>query len=978
MAYEALPKSSYLDLTSYQGNAPLPAGTPLAGSIKINVALVLERANDPTPLLEANWGSRQKQLAALNESGTLWTTYGADRHAYDRVLDELDALGIPTFYVAGAPANGQYVSSPESRTIWVQVDETSFTTLFGPDAALRDGGTNGLGQDVVFWQGNLHLPKAMVDAGVKGIWFDTGTLSAPILADPGTGPDATLPAGPQSPGNSVGGGEYPNEIAARYNFPFADPELWTKVQTGRVGLIEPGLGTALPSTATGTFDELLQIYRKSAGIDLPPPQVLHVAGGGQDFDANDEKHDERALDVGVVSAVNPRTQLILYAGSGDQNGAGSDPFTAYQSAIWDTVHSPEVLSSSFSSYQHIAPGSPFHFAQDQLFIDAALRGITVVNAAGDGGSGGEYPNGLTNVEITHASAYTLVAGGASLSTVASAEADATLSAIVGKAMDGHRGTIWQLVSGGLTVLPSKAGSGQTLVETVWNAYHAFFDRGPTHHDVIADKTGKGGGYLNNESGAGGVDITQPTPSYQIDFGLNPTTSDSRAATGRGIPDVSATSGGNMAYSVPWPDFEVQNGSETTHTGGTSAATPLWAALIVQINAIFADQKLPRLGYMSDLLYTAAVIAPAAFNDVMIGSNTSSSLLGGQVYTAPKGGEDPTIAITPTGYGYSAGPGYDLATGLGTPNGVLLARALTAIAHAQMRSDAPSQTLTEKDGGWKSPIKQSLLVQVMATDAVDVRLHAGDATFRFDSSASDRFAWTSQFAQQVLQPDFDPALVEMFDGQSQGALDWTGIRKGADLSVKVDKLVAGTPQGSLSSDYGFVDYVSETGAVVRVARPVAVAHTVEGADDQVAVVRMRQGAEDKIVLKLYRVDDFKGRIDGLKPGDAGYNAAANGRAYETASGESRLKGPGYGEYRQKKITGIDDGDIVAMKIRSGGEVYFAFARANEKSHGEKVGHLWNYGLNTWGWESGYKGGDEDFNDLVVQIDFTSAYGEGWLV
>ena len=45
-------------------------------------------------------------------------------------------------------------------------------------------------------------------------------------------------------------------------------------------------------------------------------------------------------------------------------------------------------------------------------------------------------------------------------------------------------------------------------------------------------------------------------------------------------------------------------------------------------------------------------------------------------------------MTPTGYGYAAGPGYDLTTGLGTPNGVLLARAMTAIAHAQMWSDEP--------------------------------------------------------------------------------------------------------------------------------------------------------------------------------------------------------------------------------------------------------------------------------------------------
>ena len=44
----------------------------------------------------------------------------------------------------------------------------------------------------------------------------------------------------------------------------------------------------------------------------------------------------------------------------------------------------------------------------------------------------------------------------------------------------------------------------------------------------------------------------------------------------------------------------------------------------------------------------------------------------------------------------------------------------------------------------------------------------------------------------------------------------------------------------------------------------------------------------------------------------------------------------------------------------------------------VGHLWNYGLNTWGWEDTFGGGDRDFNDLIVQLDFTSTSGHGWLV
>jgi hypothetical protein len=41
----------------------------------------------------------------------------------------------------------------------------------------------------------------------------------------------------------------------------------------------------------------------------------------------------------------------------------------------------------------------------------------------------------------------------------------------------------------------------------------------------------------------------------------------------------------------------------------------------------------------------------------------------------------------------------------------------------------------------------------------------------------------------------------------------------------------------------------------------------------------------------------------------------------------------------------------------------------------VGHLWNCGLNTWGWEDTYGGGDRDYNDMVVQLDFTSAAGHG---
>ena len=62
----------------------------------------------------------------------------------------------------------------------------------------------------------------------------------------------------------------------------------------------------------------------------------------------------------------------------------------------------------------------------------------------------------------------------------------------------------------------------------------------------------------------------------------------------------------------------------------------------------------------------------------------------------------------------------------------------------------------------------------------------------------------------------------------------------------------------------------------------------------------------------------------------------------------------------------------------GHILWGFALANETVDGQSVGHLWNYGLNTWGWEDVRGGGDHDYNDLLVQLDFTSSNGNGWLV
>ena len=280
-------------------------------------------------------------------------------------------------------------------------------------------------------------------------------------------------------------------------------------------------------------------------------------------------------------------------------------------------------------------------------------------------------------------------GGTSLSTVSAAGGDETLSDIVALAMAGDKATLWQLVAGGLTTLPSAAPGNADLVETVWNQYYLAGNTLATPGSGAA--TGQPTGYLANHASAGGVDFNTPVPSYQKAFGLRPTTADPEHLVGRGIPDVSANAGGNMFYLLP------MQGSlpASRATDGTSAATPLWASLGVQLNAIFHDQGLPNLGYANDLLYIAAAIAPGSFNDVTIGNNVSSFVYGGAIHRVDG------VAITPTGFGYSAVPGYDLATGLGSPNGTLLARALTAIGHSQMSFNS-SPDMLDADGRAAGP------------------------------------------------------------------------------------------------------------------------------------------------------------------------------------------------------------------------------------------------------------------------------------
>ena len=130
---------------------------------------------------------------------------------------------------------------------------------------------------------------------------------------------------------------------------------------------------------------------------------------------------------------------------------------------------------------------------------------------------------------------------------------------------------------------------------------------------------------------GGVSELFALPSYQK--GANVPKAPN-GFVGRGVPDVAGDADPETGYSV------FVDGQQTV-IGGTSAVAPLWAGLLALINQSLGT----NVGYVNPLLYSATV--ESTFHDITSGNHAD----------------------------YSAGPGRDACTGLGSPDGAALMTAL---------------------------------------------------------------------------------------------------------------------------------------------------------------------------------------------------------------------------------------------------------------------------------------------------------------
>jgi kumamolisin len=164
--------------------------------------------------------------------------------------------------------------------------------------------------------------------------------------------------------------------------------------------------------------------------------------------------------------------------------------------------------------------------------------------------------------------------------------------------------------------------------------------------VIIDSSGArtdeeawGDGNPGDEGGGGGYDPTVPIPSWQK--GVVPSN-----ATGRGVPDTAANADPNSGWQMS------ANGSWTV-VGGTSASSPFTAALIAVAKGV---AKAAGSGVTALAAYFAAA---TACNDIINGSD-----------------------------GSPATPGWDPATGLGSPNGAGFINAVVSWATGAAATPPP--------------------------------------------------------------------------------------------------------------------------------------------------------------------------------------------------------------------------------------------------------------------------------------------------
>lgn len=344
----------------------------------------------------------------------------------------------------------------------------------------------------------------------------------------------------------------------------------------------------------------ISLYESQFSLPNTPVAFMSVdgqtnlCGSSQNLPCNastastDNGMTEVALDIEMMIALDPDASNILVYTAPNTN---SDALNAYSAIAANG--SVGAISTSWGEDEETATGA-YMASENTVFQQMATQGQTIFSAAGDAGAydasgtGQPYAGNLLTDDPA-SQPYVTGVGGTSLS-----------------------------------------GNILSHTETVWN--NGCSNNGSQGTQCAANGAG-GGGVANYAS------TYWPIPSYQN--GVSGIASSSY----RNVPDVSLNADPQSApYSI------CVGGSCSSLVGGTSAASPLWAALAARINQQRAINRVGSLGFANPPIYQLATSQSygSAFNDITSGNN---------------------------GF-YNAGTGYDNASGWGSFKGNDLISALS--------------------------------------------------------------------------------------------------------------------------------------------------------------------------------------------------------------------------------------------------------------------------------------------------------------
>ena len=359
---------------------------------------------------------------------------------------------------------------------------------------------------------------------------------------------------------------------------------------------------------------------------------VHSVDGGQPAGTGS---GEAILDVEDVSAIAPGATIDVYEGvSPGPDGTDYDPVDGYAAMI--DADADQIISTSWGlCEQAIQAGQPgLQATENLLFEQAAAQGQSIFAAAGDNGS-----DDCNTYETS-----TPVSGQNPLS------------------VDDPGSQPYVVSVGGTTI---DDAATQPPAEHVWND---------------GANGGAGGGGISQswvmpswQQAATVPGIDEPgAPAYaaaaqvEEEFGYRPGFCQAAVAGAspttpcRLVPDVSAQAD---EFTGAITIYQAAYGGWGT-IGGTSSATPIWAAMLALVNASSTCAATKGVGFASPLLYRVASDASAydaSFNDITAGNNDVYGLDDGLVFAATKGYDPASGLGSPrlTGPGGTAGLAYYL-------------------------------------------------------------------------------------------------------------------------------------------------------------------------------------------------------------------------------------------------------------------------------------------------------------------------------